>query len=407
MKKLYSLAIASFLGVCGFNAAAITADDLAGTYSFDQGTWYDYYVFSGVGTASYLDFTATQVEVSVDGNTVTFDNFGSYDEYPYSIVGTFNPESQTIQFDAQEYAYYYQIIGSFDGWWSCWSNPGYFTEDQLSGFTATVEEDGTIRFPEMIIVQDYYNNGCYYPYDYTTVYPVLVPGVIEKEETATDVKIEDVVGTYVVKSFAWWDYFVFDYQEDVTDGAYNWRSCDFAGDTVTVTADGNTLTFANLGAVTYQGVQYPQSIIGTFDPETSTINFEAQTYAWYYILCGQGDGTWYDKWAATDEDAARGFTATIGTAGTINIEHFLALYPTTAEDGSVTYGICGYNENNIKLTKIAAEDNGEEGRLQESLAEPSATAARYFNLQGMEVANPSAHGIYIVRSGNRSTKIVK
>jgi hypothetical protein len=400
MKKLYSLAIAALLGTCGLNAAAITANDLAGDYTFTQGTWYDYYVF-GSTTGTYISWEGVKATITVDGNTVTINNFGyqTYDgvDYPYSIEGTFDAETSTIKFDTQDYADYYSICSQFDGWYSLWSSPGYYSEEQMAGgFTATVAEDGTITFDNLVVCYDYYNNGCFYPYDYTLSQPVLSRGEYAVEGPATEASIEGLVGKYVIKSFTWWDSGVLDY----TSG---WTQPSFAGDTVTVTANGYDLTFENFGKVDYNGTIYPMSITGTFDPEGITIDFAPQSYAWYYILCGQGDGSWYNAWAVDATNAAEHFAASIGEFGTITFDAIMAIYHSTDDD---SYSIYAYNYSSdpVKLTKIADQ---EEGKIQETLGADAAAPVRYFNIQGMELSQPSAHGVYIMRQGTSTRKIAK
>ena len=59
----------------------------------------------------------------------------------------------------------------------------------------------------------------------------------------------------------------------------------------------------------------------------------------------------------------------------------------------------------MRFSYITIEYSEETSSI-DNIAIDETTPARYFNLQGIEVANPTKGKVYILRQGSESTKII-
>ncbi|MDE6843319.1 MAG: hypothetical protein K2J24_07320 [Muribaculaceae bacterium] len=83
----------------------------------------------------------------------------------------------------------------------------------------------------------------------------------------------------------------------------DWTPVTFDQHEVTVTAEGNTLTFINFFPVENG------NLTGTFDPENATILFQPQTVLGDYTFCGYPTGDWWMDNKLTEDPAP--MTATV------------------------------------------------------------------------------------------------
>lgn len=80
---------------------------------------------------------------------------------------------------------------------------------------------------------------------------------------------------------------------------------------------------------------------------------------------------------------------------------------TDANNVEGAYFLVGHNFNGMALYSIAPEGwqdpNGEVDGIEDIVVDEVEGAAKYYNLQGVEIANPE-NGLYIVKRGNKVSK---
>jgi hypothetical protein len=127
---------------------------------------------------------------------------------------------------------------------------------------------------------------------------------------ASALTADDICGKYDATIFSALDLGPFG-SENATD----WQIIDLSDHQITVTAEGNTLTFNNFFT------QEDGDLVGEFDPETSKITFQPQTILVNYTMCAYPSvGDWYlDNKLQEDPQP---FTASIDEDGNIVMSYW-------------------------------------------------------------------------------------
>ncbi|MDE5877195.1 MAG: hypothetical protein K2H47_06845 [Muribaculaceae bacterium] len=270
--KLLSIVTASAM-FAAVDAMAVTAEEISGVYNANI-TVLDLGAFGNAGEDwTPVTFDQHEVTVTAEDNTLTFINFFPVENG--NLTGTFDPENATILFQPQTVLGDYTFCGYPTGdWWM----DNKLTEDPAP-MTAKVNEDAQIVFDMWAIVKgtdvvatNFYSN-------------ILTP-----VQTGT-LTAEKLAGTYNANPFMVLDL------EPFGSETSDWNIVDLSNHDVTVTADGNTLTFTNL--FPFDG----GNLTGTFNAENSTISFEPQTVMNLYTFCAYPTGDWWMDNKLTEDPA--------------------------------------------------------------------------------------------------------
>ena len=243
------------------NAMATTAEELCGVYNANI-TLLDLGPFGNTGD-DWTPVTLEEHEVTVtaDGNTLIFSNFFPFEEG--NLKGEFDPETSAIVFYPQPILGEYTFCGYPTGdWWM----DNKLTEDPTS-MTASITDD-EIKFDMWAIVK---GEDVVATNFYSSILSPMVTDIISAEE---------LCGVYNANITA------LDLGPFGNIG-YDWTPVTFDDHEVTVTADGNTLTFINFFPFEKGNLK------GEFDPETSTIVFYPQPILGEYTFCGYPTGDWW------------------------------------------------------------------------------------------------------------------
>jgi hypothetical protein len=293
--KTFLTAVLALLALIPFQASALTADDICGKYDATKFFALDLGPFGSENATDWqiVDLSDHQITVTAEGNTLTFNNFFTQEDG--DLIGVFDPETSKITFQPQTILVNYTMCAypSVGDWYL----DNKLQEDPQP-FTASIDEDGNIVMSYWAIVSgEDVRATCYYP-------GTFVP-VVEDYSAA-----EKLCGTYDATKFSALDLGPFG-SENATD----WQIIDLSDHQITVTAEGNTLTFNNFFT------QEDGDLVGEFDPETSKITFQPQTILVNYTMCAYPSvGDWYlDNKLQEDPQP---FTASIDEDGNIVMSYW-------------------------------------------------------------------------------------
>lgn len=382
MKKIFTLACCALLAI---SASALTLDDLTGVYELRDSYGYTSQVVDDVTryfgshpkASAENDQYINDIRITTDGYYLYITNFMGctiYAEVDFA-AGTVTIPVQEVDCPS---GYYFTVCKYDSNMRSDAETP--FTLDDAQPIVMPIGEDGD--FSTIGTRKEYI---CWYGWGYC--YGFICGTFHKTSDFLPDDDTASILGAYTCSEFYGdWNYI---WSDEVEEDHENWftfdiNSGDGVSDILIATSGSFPVQIRTLGGngVFVTGLWWGYfNIYGYYDASTATITFPLQTVWDGYTLC---NSSMCDLEVATTADV-------VPATGVVNSDGSISLHYTLEYDMFPYL----YTEQTISRSEVG---------IPGVTASPSEQAPRYYTIQGIPVAAPSAPGLYIVVSGTTATK---
>lgn len=387
--------------------AITSVEDLYGEYN----TVYDQYAISsndpGGSFSTIIEAGSTPTEVIMTGFP-----YASLNGYPYSLKANVDIAAGTLTLNAQDLYYSVEEGATVQ----LIMLDGLNNNTPISSVTATIEADGTISYPEYVAYCVGMDAGYYFAWWGMTMSPIKA--------------FEFVASDWVAAGTA-------NYKDPWILGAFGEDAIDEVPYMEVNIMKHKSIDGEFLIVNPYDNDLYKELITapedqGGFEGEVRTgyIRFNLSDPDVVYVYPQVGSGAWIDLFGDAElvelyPFNLEGLYVVSGGYSTEEVYevmdmNFLIPSYYDADDNTVylmnnVFGVTGsmlstyqWVDENKQAIEVTGEvvfnfDAGVDGILDDAANAP----VKYYNLQGVEISNPSKGQIVIKKQGNKSTKVIR